>query len=198
MATQMDSALISMRVKEGLALRKAKGLPLGRKKGIGKSLLRAAEDDVLAMGSKGMAAWGLSMPFWMKASWFRKQGYKRVDKDGMRMLMWKPFVAEAVPPQWIHVKNKPGKEAGKVAVTAFLSGWCPAQNIVFERAKRAAAEFGDRVEFLEVNTVDRDVFLRWGISDALYIDGKEVRTGPPPSYEKIRKKIARRVRKASP
>jgi hypothetical protein len=29
----------------------------------------------------------------------------------------------------------------------------------------------------------------------LYIDGKEVRTGPPLSYEKIRNKIARRAGK---
>jgi hypothetical protein len=39
------------------------------------------------------------------------------------------------------------------------------------------------------------VFLEWGRSDGLFIDGKEVRTGPPPSYEKIRKLIAKRVRK---
>jgi len=37
--------------------------------------------------------------------------------------------------------------------------------------------------------------LEWGIADALYIDDKEVRTGPPPSYKKIKKKIARQVKK---
>ena len=35
----------------------------------------------------------------------------------------------------------------------------------------------------------------WGMSDALFIDNRQVRTGPPPSYEKIRKKIAKRVKK---
>jgi len=34
-----------------------------------------------------------------------------------------------------------------------------------------------------------------GMRDALFIDGKQVRTGPPPSYEKIRKIIANRVKK---
>ena len=33
------------------------------------------------------------------------------------------------------------------------------------------------------------------MSDALFIDGKEMRNGPPPKYEKIRKKIARRLKK---
>jgi len=80
-------------------------------------------------------------------------------------------------------------------VTCFRHGWCPAQNIVFERAKRAAQEFGDEVAFREIDTLNREVFLEWGIADALFIDNKQVRTGPPPSFEKIKKKIARRVRK---
>lgn len=68
-------------------------------------------------------------------------------------------------------------------------------NLVFERAKRAASEIGDTVVFQEMNTFDRETFLEWGISDALFIDGKQVRTGPPPSYEKIKKKIVKRVQK---
>ena len=68
-------------------------------------------------------------------------------------------------------------------------------NMTFERAKRAASEFGDKVEFWDIHTFDRDVFMEWGIADELFIDGKKVRTGPPPSFEKIRKKISRRVKK---
>ena len=66
---------------------------------------------------------------------------------------------------------------------------------LFERAKRAALEFGGNVNFQAVNTLDRNTFLEWGISDALFINGKPVRTGPPPSFKKIRKKIARQVKK---
>jgi len=91
--------------------------------------------------------------------------------------------------------KKPEKVPGKVTITSFKNGWCPAQNLVFERAKRAAAELGDKVEFREIDTFNRNTLLEWGIVDALYIDGKEVRTGPPPSYYKIKKKIEKRVRK---
>jgi len=172
-----------------------KGIGNYQKKGIGKALLQAAENDVKSMGAKGIAAWGVSLPFWMKASWFKKQGYTKVDKDGMSILLWKPFTDDADPPKWIKEKKKPIKMAGKVTVTSFINGWCPAQNMVFERAKRAASEFGDIVEFQEIHTFDREVFQEWGISDALFIDGKQIRTGPPPAYEKIRNKIARRVKK---
>jgi GNAT superfamily N-acetyltransferase len=172
-----------------------KGIGNWQKRGIGKALLQAAEEDVRALGAKGIAAWGISMPFWMKASWFKKRGYKKVDKDGMSVLLWKPFTEDAAAPKWIRKKKEPEKAADKVTVSAFINGWCPAQNMVFERAKRAAAEFGDKVEFREIPTSDREVFLEWGISDGLFIDGKRVRTGPPPSYKKIRNKIAKKVRR---
>jgi GNAT superfamily N-acetyltransferase len=172
-----------------------KGVGNHQKKGIGKTLLKAAEDDVRSLNSKGIAAWGVSLPFWMKASWFRKQGYKKIDKNGMAVILWKPFVDEATPPKWIKEKKKPGKTANKVTVTSFINGWCPALNLSYERAKKASLEFGDKVEFQEINTFNREVFLDWGISDALFIDGKKIRTGPPPSYEKIQKKIAKKVGK---
>jgi GNAT superfamily N-acetyltransferase len=172
-----------------------KGVGNYQKKGVGKALLQAAENDVKSLAAKGLAAWGISWPFWMKASWFKKQGYTKVDKDGMAVLLWKFFTEDAIPPKWIKEKKKPEKKAGKVLVTSFINGWCTAQNMVFERAKRAASEFGDKVEFQEIHTFDRDVFLEWGITDALFIDDKRIRTGPPPSYERIKKKIARRVKK---
>ena len=31
--------------------------------------------------------------------------------------------------------------------------------------------------------------------DAVFIDDKELRSGPPPSYEKIKKRIAKKVKK---
>lgn len=168
-----------------------------QKKGMGKAMLQAVETDVKTKGAKGVVAWGIPLPFWMKASWFRKRGYTKVDKQGIlgQVLLWKPFTDDAIPPKWIKQKKKPETSPDRVTVTAFLNGWCPAQNMVFERAKRAASELGDKVVFREIDTFDRAVFLEWGIADALFIDDKQVRTGPPPSYEKIKKLIAKRVKK---
>ncbi|MFC1541256.1 GNAT family N-acetyltransferase [Candidatus Latescibacterota bacterium] len=168
-----------------------------QKKGMGSALIQAAGEDARNLDAKGIAAWGIILPFWMKASWFKKYGFKRVDRIGFQALMWKPFTDDAVPPRLIREKKKPEPVPGKVKVTAFINGWCPAQNIVFERAKRASAEFGDKVIFEEINTSDRDVFLEWGILDGLYIDKKQVNTGPPPEYKKIVKLIGKRVRKIS-
>lgn len=166
-----------------------------QKKGLGKALLISAEEDAKTLGAKGIVAWGLILPFWMKASWFKKQGYKAIDRQGMQALLWKPFTEEAVPPKWIRQQKKPDIEPGKVKVTAFINGWCPVQNIVFERAKRASAEFEGKVLFQEYDTSDRATLLEWGISDAVFVDGKEVQTGPPPTYEKIKKIIEKKVSK---
>jgi GNAT superfamily N-acetyltransferase len=168
-----------------------------QKKGMGKALLAAAEADAREKGAVGMAAWGVILPFWMKASWFRKQGYKRVDRIGIAGLMWKPFTDNAPSPKWIRHKKKPDKNInpGKVTVTAFINGWCPSQNMVMERARRAVQEFSDKAVFREINTFDKDVFNEWGIGDALYIEDRQVNTGPPPSFDKIRKLIYKKVNK---
>lgn len=166
-----------------------------QRRGMGRALLLAAEEDARSRGAKGMAAWGLSLPFWMPASFYLKHGYRRADRESMAVLVWKPFAEGAVKPKWIKQAKRPKQAKGKVAVTCFVSGWCQVPNIVCERAKRAAAEFGDAVAFEEIDTGVCENLLEWGLSDALFIDGKQVRTGPPPSYEKIKGLIEKRVRK---
>ena len=164
-------------------------------KGMGKALLKAAEDEVRRLGSKGLVVWGVSLPVFMRASWFRKQGYRQVDSHGMMKLLWKSFTTDAIEPKWIRQKRKPAGEAGRVVVTALRNGWCPGQNLAAERAKRAAGEFKERVVFEEIDTFEREAGMAWGASDALFVDGKGIRTGPPPSYEKIRRQIEKRVKR---
>lgn len=167
-----------------------------RNQGIGKEMVKAAEEDARQIGAKGIVAWGTSLPVWMKASWFKKQGYIPVDKKGFmgEVLLWKPFTEDAESPKWIKQKKKPGKKSEKVKVTCLNHGWCPAANLACERTKEVAAEFGDKVEVETINTSDKTTFNEWGIADSIYIDGKKVSSGPPPSKEKIRKIIGNKVR----
>ena len=122
----------------------------------------------------------------------------KADRQGIQQLVWKPFSEDAVPPRLIRKRKNSETTPGKVTVTGFINGWCLVQNMAFGRAKRAAAEIGDRVVFRQIDTFNRDIFLEWGISDALFIDGKEVRTGAPPSYEKIYRAIEKKARRLKP
>jgi predicted N-acetyltransferase YhbS len=168
-----------------------------RKKGMGKALLNAAEEDAKQLGANGLVTWGLIIPAFMRASWFKKQGYKVVDKTGIMRLMLKPFNENAIAPQFRKPVRKPDRDPRKVNLTIIRNGWCQSGNISCERAKRAAIEFKDNVVVREFDTTDPEVLKDWGILDGLYIDGKDMLTGPPISYEKIRRKIGKRVRKVS-
>lgn len=164
-------------------------------RGVGEALLAAAEADVRELGANGIVAWGVALPFWMKARWFRRHGYGKADRDGIRSLLWKPFTRDAVPPRWIKQGDKPPRIEGKVAVTAFVNGWCPAYNLVYERAKRAAAQFGDDVVFETIDTSEQATMIACGHSDCVFVDGKTLQKGPPPSYERVLARIEKRVAK---
>ena len=167
-----------------------------RGRGMGRALLAAAEEDARALGAAGLVTWGLDAPWFMRASWFRRQGYRTVDRvDLLQALLWKPFREEAKPPHWLRVRKHPEPTPDRVQVTALLNGWCPAMSTTVERARRACAACGDAVRFELIDTKDPAVHAEWGASDAVFIDGKLLRTGPPPSYQKIEKKVRTAVRK---
>ncbi len=166
-----------------------------QKRGMGQALLRAAEEDVRNLGAKGIAAWGIILPFFMRASWFKKQGYQVADRDGMIRLLWKPFQADAVKPVFIKQKRKPDLTPGKVQLSLFLNGWCPAQNMVYERAKKAIEGYEGYVEVKEYNTQIKSIQREWGITDAFFVNHKRIPSGPPASYQKIRNMISRQVKK---
>ena len=172
-----------------------KGIGNVQGRGIGTALLAAAEADAQRLGAKGMAAWGLHMPIWMKASWFKKHGYQGVDRSGPRELVWKAFVAGAEEPRWIREQPVQIGRTDKVEVTAYLNGWCPANNLVYERARQATEEFESEVHFTTIDTYDRATMLQCGHSDAVSVNGRPLQRGAPPPYRTVRRRIARQVRR---
>lgn len=171
------------------------GIGNRQKRGIGKALLNAAEEDIRNMDAGGVAAWGIILPFFMRASWFRRHGYKVADKNGIMRLLWKPLKKDAMPPVFLKKQKKPELKTGKVNISLFLNGWCPAMNMVYERTRKAMTGYEEYIELKEFRTDNREVMKEWGISDAFFVDNKEIRSGPPAPYIKIRKMIEKKVTK---
>ncbi|MBI9015452.1 MAG: GNAT family N-acetyltransferase [Clostridiales bacterium] len=169
------------------------GMGNQQKKGIGTQLIEAAEQDCRELDTNGLLVWGISMPFFMRASWFKKHGFKKIDKDNIRILLWKPFKEGVIPPKLVKKKKKLELIEGKVTVQAFVNGWCPASNIVYERMKKISEEFKEYIVFEYYDTSNKEVFDEWGVLDAVYLDGKVVQKGAPPSYEKLYSKVAKKV-----
>ena len=166
-----------------------------RKQGVGKALLRAAEEDVKLMQSKGLVVWGMLLPFFMRAAWFKKHGYQKVDRNGLSVLLWKTFSDGARPPRWIRAKKKPDRIPGKVVVTALANGWCSGINGMIERSKKICSELGDKVVFHEIDMTSRDAIKEWGLSDGLFIDDRNIYKGPPLTYGKIKAAIEKKIKK---
>ncbi len=158
-------------------------------KGMGKELLKAAEEDVKSLGKKGFAAWGLSEEMWMSASWFQKHGYEKADQEGWLVLVWKSFSEDAKSPKWIKGAFEHVPVEGKVKVTSFYSGQCPSENITYSRAKEIAQEYADKVVFEEIDMNKPENKKKYGLKGGLYINGENIFEGPPPSHEQIKEKI---------
>ncbi|HEX3047090.1 MAG TPA: hypothetical protein VHY08_20220 [Bacillota bacterium] len=173
-----------------------KGMGNMHGRGIGKSLLRAAEEEVKELGAKGMAAWGMED----QASWFRAQGFIDADSIGVSFLLWKAFVDDAEAPCWIQPRKTPEAIPGKVTVRMFINGWCTDTYEVVEFVRKAVAGCDDRVIFQEIDTSDSWTLQEWGIENAMFIDGDCVWSYtdyPPPTPEEIRNKIEQKLGKSN-
>jgi hypothetical protein len=84
-----------------------------------------------------------------------------------------------------------------VNVTCFVNGWCTAGLVTAERARRVAGEFGERVAFREIDTAEHKTVAELRLAEALYVDGKQVMTGPPISPERFRRIVGKRVARLS-
>lgn len=166
-----------------------------QKRGVGTALLEACEQDCAHMNLKGILAWGVSLPLWMRAAWFKKHGYAKIDKDRTRVLMFKPFIEVDTKPQLIRKKKNPENRKDKVKITIFKNGWCSANNIVLERTLKVIPEFKDMIDVDIFDTTEPTVLEEWGIYEGIYINGKLLQKGPPPSYDKIYKRIKKEVKK---
>ena len=162
-------------------------------KGIGKALLKAAEEDVKALGMTGMAVWGISENIWMNAHWYQKQGYEQADQTGWFVLLWKQFTDNATRPKWRIGEFRQDLVQGKVKVTSFFSGQCCSENSVYWAAKKAAGEFGDKVIFEIIDMGEAENREKYGFGWRLYVNGENLFTGYPPSYEQIKAKIEEKL-----
>lgn len=164
-------------------------------RGIGKAMLKAAEDDIRDRCGKIVLAWGLRLPFWMKSSWFKKNGYSPSDKTGMQELVQKNLVESDYRALWRKPKKLPAPvdDNGLLQVTTFMSGACTVTAIAYERLKRVID--GMPVNNLLIDSSRPEALEEWGLSDIMFIGARKIPAGPPPSTEKLRRILVREMKR---
>ncbi len=156
--------------------------------GYGRALVEAVEIEA-RKDKKGVAVLAYDNDFWfMPASFFKKLGYKEVEREGNAVIMLKAF--ELVDPPRMHKLNyKPKLMEGKVVVDIFWNPICLTSIIEIHRVREVCAEYNDKVILREFNCGDKEILEKYQTSRALFFNGKYRCWGYEAPFGELRKVI---------
>jgi hypothetical protein len=162
------------------------------KQSVAKNLMHMFFEKIQDVGFSGAAViaykkeswWGFFdyMPGWF----FRKFGFRQVERDGNSILMLKSY-KDANPPQFILPESKSTSGPRKVKAQLFWSGQCPYSWWVKRLAEKKFAKNTD-VELSLVNTDERKTVEKSGITFGLAINGKTMYNRIP-SWDEVSKAL---------
>ena len=165
-------------------------------KGVGKELIKAAEEETHRQNSKGLVTLGYFWDFWfMPAGFFIKLGFEVAEKRGEEALLWKQFHQDADPPHFRDEKYEFKPIKGKVIVDLFWNRFCLTSDVEAERVREVVSEFGDEVILNEFSAVDQRILKQYGISRRIYVNGQMMEYGPEIERSKLRKAIEKALSK---
>lgn len=160
------------------------------KKGIGKELIKAAEEETYKQNRKGIATIAYFWDFWfMPAEYFLKLGFKIAEKQGEEAIFWKQLDKSANPPYFRKKKYEFKPEKGKIIVDLFWNRFCLTSDVEAQRVRDVISEFGNNVVLNEFSAIDKPVLQRYGISRGIYVNGQRMEIGPEIEKTKLREVI---------
>ncbi|MFX1314340.1 MAG: GNAT family N-acetyltransferase [Promethearchaeota archaeon] len=159
-------------------------------KGIGKQLIKAAEEEARDQKRKGIVTMGYFWDFWfMPAKYFTKLGFKVATKRGDEVILWKKFDPNAKPPQFREENYKFQPIKGKIVIDLFWNTFCLTSDVEAQRVREVVSEFGDKVVLNEFSADDQTVLQKYGISRRIYVNGKNIEIGPEIEKDRLRREI---------
>ncbi|MFX1553529.1 MAG: hypothetical protein ACFFBV_06345 [Promethearchaeota archaeon] len=165
-------------------------------KGVGKKLIKAAEEETHSQNRKGIATIGYFWDYWfMPAEFFINLGFEVAEKRGEEALLWKQFYKNAEPPQFReeNYEHKPIK--GKVIVDLFWNRFCLTSDVEAERVREVVSEFGNDVILNEFSAIEQPILKQYGISRRIYVNGQMIEIGPEIERNILRKAIEKALLK---
>jgi hypothetical protein len=160
------------------------------KKGIGKKLIEAAEEETKSQKRKGVATVGFFWEFWfMPADYFLKLGFKVAKKKGIEAILWKQFDDDVEPPQFRKENYKFTPIKGKIVIDLFWNTFCLTSDVEAQRVREIASEYGEDIILNEFSAVDQKVLQQYGIERGIYVNGEPMQLGSEVEKSKLREAI---------
>ncbi|MFX0081028.1 MAG: hypothetical protein ACFE94_04670 [Candidatus Hodarchaeota archaeon] len=159
-------------------------------KGVGKELIKAAEEETLKQQRKGIATIGHFWDFWfMPAKYFTTLGYKVAAKRSEEAILWKQFDSSAERPQFREINYNYQPVRGKVVVDLFWNTFCLTSDVEAQRVREVVSEYKDEVVLNEFSADNQTNLKQYGLSRRIYVNGKLIEVGSEIEKEKLRKEI---------
>ena len=164
--------------------------------GIGKKLVKAAEEETKYQNCKGIATVGYFWDFWfMPAEYFLKLGFKVAEKRGDEAILWKQYDQNAEPPHFReeHYNFKPKR--GKIVIDLFWNRFCLTSDVEAERVREVVSEYGNEVILNEYSAIDQNILQQYGIERRIYVNGGNIEVGPEIEKNILRQAIEKAMHK---
>jgi len=141
-------------------------------KGIGKAFLERFIEKARRYGGASVLAyegdkWFGFFPY-MPVSFFKRFGFREVDRDGSRVLLHLNLGADEQP-TLICPKAKTIEKGDKMVVDVLFNSQCPWSGWMVDKIKRNMKKYNAVVN--AINTNDRKIIEEYGLSRGVYING---------------------------
>ncbi|MCK4594109.1 hypothetical protein KAU45_06365 [bacterium] len=171
-------------------------LQVKRIPGCGGALVEAMIEDVKRKCKGIVTPPGFAYTSDMRG-FFARFGFEGFENQGLKMLIKRFEPVELPSPVHIEEKYQYEPVQGKVVVDVFWSSICPIVGpFTLFNIKKACGEFGDEVIVNDICIDDRDVSLRYGITQwsKVFFNGKPAEFWGPPEREEIREAVEKALK----
>jgi GNAT superfamily N-acetyltransferase len=163
------------------------------RQGIGRALVSAATEETRRQGRKGLTVAAYYHDFWfMPAPFFEKCGFSVVERQGTSAVLWKVLDPSTSRPGLLSRTFTFRPVRDRVVIDLFWTRSCLTTDTEAQRVRGVAAEFADSVVLREYCSDDPGILSRYGITRAIFINGREVDWG----YEAPKDGLREEIRKA--
>ncbi|MFX1499819.1 MAG: GNAT family N-acetyltransferase [Promethearchaeota archaeon] len=144
-------------------------------KGVGKKLIESFIEKAKQYGAASVISYeeerwfGTSIKY-MPSSFFKKYGFKEIDRDGSRILQFLDL-GSSVQPKFIFPKNKSYIDNMNINLDIFFNNQCPWSKYMITTIKRGIEKYPN-INLNMINTNERREIKRLGISRGICLNQK--------------------------